>query len=682
MVATPPIAARRPEALHAQGISLNDDYSWLRHKDDPAVIRYLEAENGYANDMLAHTADLQAQLYAEMRGRIKENDDSVPVRMGDYYYYTRTEEDKQYAIYCRKRGSLDAPEEILLDGNALAEGHVVFRVGAFKVSPDHNLLAYSIDTTGAIVFTLYIKDLRSGDMLDAPIAETASVEWAADNRTLFYTVYDESHRPYKLFRHRLGGDPGSDELLHRETDDAFYMGLSSSRSKRFIFLNLGSMSTSEVRYLPADEPDGNFATIHPRQHWMEYSVAHHGELFYIVTNDAGALNFKLMTAPVANPGKANWREMIAHRSDTLIESVDLFADYLIVYERQAVLQQIRISAPSGQDARYIAFPEPVYTAWPGQNEEFASDTLRLNYSSLVTPRSVIDYGLADSSWTVRKQDEIPSGYNPEEYVSERLTAIASDGAKIPLSIVYRKGLQRDGNNPTLLYGYGSYGYSSDPTFDSKRLSLLDRGFVYAIAHIRGGQELGRSWYEQGRLMHKKNSFSDFIACAEHLITLRYTRPQRIAIWGASAGGLLVTAVTNMRPDLFGAVVAKVPFTNVIAAITDPKLPLTVIEYEQWGSPHDPEAFAYMLSYSPYENLQKRVYPAILATGGLNDLQVPYWDPAKYVAKLRTLKTDSNPLLLRTNMSAGHGGASGRFDYLKEIAYEYAFVLDALGMLEG
>jgi oligopeptidase B len=673
-----PVAAMVPHTVAHQSWTLVDNYAWLQNKDDPAVITYLEAENAYARTALRHTESLQEQLFGEMRGRIKEDDSSAPHRHGDYFYYSRMEADKQYRIFCRKRGSLDAPEEILLDENRLAEGQSYCRVVVFEPSPDHSLLAYSVDTTGAWVFTLYIKDLRTGELLAGPIADTAwSVAWASDNRTLFYTVFDDSHRPYKLFRHTIGGDAAGDPLIYHESDDAFRLGVDRARSGIYLLLTIASMSTSEVRYLPSEKPTGEFQAIHPRQHWMEYYVEHHSDHFLIRTNDQ-AENFKLVEAPIAAPAKEQWRELIPHRPDTLLESVDAFRDHLVVYERKAGLQQIRISDPDGaSNVRYVDFPEPVYTFDRDANPEFDSSVLRFHYSSLVTPDSTVDYDTIAGTWTVKKQQEIPSGYDPSQYTSERLAATAPDGAQVPISLVYRKGLRRDGGNPLLLEGYGSYGYSNDPRFDSRLLSLLDRGFAYAIAHIRGGSELGRAWYEQGRLMHKRNTFTDFIACAEHLIAEGYTAPKRLAIVGGSAGGLLMGAVTNMRPDLFGAVVAHVPFTNVITAMLMPELPLTVVEWEQWGNPADPEQFAYMLSYSPYENIVAKGYPPILVKAGLNDLQVPYWDPAKWVARLRAQKTDGNPLLLITNMAAGHSGASGRYDHLREEAQVYAFLIDTI-----
>jgi oligopeptidase B len=676
---TAPIAKKTRHVYHKHGRAFVDEYAWLQDKTDPEVIAYLEAENAYARAAMQHLGLLQERLFQEMRGRIQEDDSSAPARRGDYFYYWRMQAGQQYRLFCRKHGSLDAPEQVLIDENALAEGHAYCRVFLFEPSPDHNLLAYSVDTTGAWVFDLAIKDLRSGQLLTERIPHTAwSAAWASDSRTLFYTVFDDAHRAYKLLRHAIGDDPDNDALVLHEPDDAFTVNIHRSRSGAFLLLTLASHSTSEVRYLPASQPTGEFRLIHPRQHWLEYYVEHHGDRFLIRANE-NAANFQLLAAPATDPDKANWRTLIPHRTDTLIEGVEAFRDHLVVVERHGGLRRLRLSDPDGVTRmRYVAFPEPAYAAALLDNHQYDAAELRFEYSSLVTPKSTIDYDMLTGAWAVRKQQEIPSGYDPTCYASERLHAPASDGAQVPISLVYRKGVALDGNSPLLLDGYGSYGYSREPNFDASRFSLLDRGFVYAIAHVRGGSELGRAWYEQGRLMHKKNTFTDFIACAEHLIALGYTSADRLASTGRSAGGLLVSAVANMRPDLFKAVAAVVPFTNVITAMLLPDLPLTVIEWEQWGHPDDPEAFDYMLSYSPYENVTAQAYPHIFAKAGLSDLQVPYWDPAKWVARLRALKTDDNQLLFLTNMAAGHSGASGRYDYLHETAEVYAFLIDTLG----
>jgi oligopeptidase B len=689
--ATAPVAQKTPFTFQKHGRTFTDDYAWLQDKDDPKVVAYLEAENAYARAELQHLAPLQEQLFQELRGRIQEDESSAPERRGDYFYYSRMQPGQQYRLFCRKHGSLEAAEEVLVDENALAKGHAYCRVFLFEPSPDHTLLAYSVDTTGAWVFDLYLKDLRSGALLAEPIPQTAySAAWASDSRTLFYTLFDDAHRAFKLMRHTVGADSSEDVLVFHEADDAFSVDIRRTRNSAYLLLTLRSHTTTEVRYLPADQPAAEFRLVHPRQHWLEYYVEHHGDRFLIRSNE-NAENFQLAEAPATDPRKANWRLLLPHRADTLIEDIEAFRSHLVVVERHDGLRRIRLSDPDGvSNSRYVAFPEPVYTVGLQDNHDYDAAELRFEYSSLVTPKSTVDYGLATGSWTVRKQQQIPSGYDPTRYESQRVQATASDGAQVPISLVYRKdlvtidsptqpqGFALDGSHPLLLDGYGSYGYSREPNFDSARLSLLDRGFVYAIAHVRGGSELGRAWYEQGRLMHKKNTFTDFIACAEQLIALGYTSPQHLAITGRSAGGLLVSAVANMRPDLFSAVAAGVPFTNVITAMLTPDLPLTVVEWEQWGHPDDPQAFDYMLSYSPYENITAQAYPHIFAKAGLNDLQVPYWDPTKWVARLRAHKTDGNRLLLLTNMEAGHGGASGRYDTLRETAEVYAFLIDTLG----
>jgi oligopeptidase B len=676
----PPVAERISYTQTVHGNTRSDDYHWLRDRNDPKVIEYLQAENEYTLALMAHTKPLQERLFEEMKGRIKETDLTVPVKIDDYYYYTRTFEGKQYRVHCRKRGSLDSKEEILLDQNELAQGHDFLRVGAFKVSPSHRLLAYSTDTAGAEMFTLRIKDLENGKLLSDEIPNTYySVVWANDDRTVFYTTLDSAKRPYKVFRHVLGTDPSTDQLVHHEQDEKYHVSISKTRSRRFIILSSNSMVTHEVRYLDADRPTGEFKVVHPRQQGMEYSVEHHGDHFYIVTNDE-ARNFKLMKAPTAKPSKDNWTEIIAHRPTVKIDDVDAFQDYLVVYEREAGLRKMRVRSLADGKEFYPPFPEPVYTFSPTDNEEFATSVVRFNYTSLVTPMSVFDYDMKTQTRELKKQDEVLGGYDPSQYQSERLSATAADGTVIPISLVYKKGMVRNGTSPMLLYGYGSYGASMDPRFSSNRLSLLDRRFIYAIAHIRGGGEMGRQWYEDGKLLNKKHTFTDFIACAEHLIAQRYSSPGRLAIQGGSAGGLLMGAVTNMRPDLFEIVVAQVPFVDVMNTMLDASIPLTVIEYEEWGNPNDPTYYDYMLSYSPYDNVEPKAYPNILITAGLNDPRVAYWEPAKWTARLRATKTDDNRLLMRTNMGAGHGGASGRYDYLKEIAFDYAFILDSLGVV--
>jgi oligopeptidase B len=654
-----------------------DEYAWLADKGDEQTLAYLRAENAYTEATTAHTSELRERLFAEMKARIKETDADVPARRGAFLYYTRTEAGRQYPIHCRKPFP-DGPEQVLLDVNAVAEGHSYCKLGAFEPSPDGNLLAYTVDTTGAIVFSLFVKDLRTGEVLLGGTPNVAyGAAWANDNRTLFYTTFDDAHRPHKLHRHTLGDDPAHDALLFHEPDEAFHLYLGKTRSDAYLLMTLRSGTTSEVHYLAADAPGGSFAPIEPRRHRVEYYTDHHGDRFLIRTND-DAENFRLMAAPVASPGREHWRELVPHRPDTLLAAMSSFASYLVLAERKGGLQQLRISDPDAvSNVRYVEFPEPVYTIWEEENYEYGAREFRFGYSSLVTPPSVVDYDMESGAWHLRKQEEIPSGYDASLYRSERIAAAAPDGALVPISLVYRADARGDGPGKLLLYGYGSYGYTIDPAFSASRLSLLDRGWIFAIAHIRGGSDLGRAWYENGRLLHKKNSFGDFIACAEHLAVQGYTTPERLAIQGASAGGLLMGAVVNARPDLFGAVVAQVPFMNVIAAMTNPDLPLTVIEYEQWGNPGRKDEFDYMLSYSPYENIEPKDYPPMLVTGGLNDLQVPYWDPVKWVARLRAAKTDSNPLLLQMYMEAGHGGSSGRYDHLKETAQIYAFLVDTI-----
>jgi oligopeptidase B len=632
---------------------------------------YLEAENSYTSTVMRHTEGLQERLYQEMRTRIKEADLSVPEPLDQYHYYSRTEVGRQYPILCRKQGSLEAAEEILLDQNLLAAAHTYFRVGVSAVSPDHKLLAYSVDTSGGEEFTLHIRDLTTGELLDETITSTSlGVAWANDSRTLFYTVLDRARRPCRLYRHVVGSSPSSDKLVYFEADESFFLDVNRTRSRRYLLLDIASHSTSEVRFLDADHPDGEFRVVQPREHGIEYSVAHHGNRFFITTND-GASNFRLVQAPVESPGKWNWSAVLPYRGGVKLDGA--------LYEREAGLRQIRILNLSSGEDHLVTFPEPAYTVRSHQNPEFNTSLLRFTYTSLVTPSSVVDYDMASRSWTVRKQTEVLGGYDKSRYRSERIFATAPDGERVPVSLVYRAPLHLDATRPLLLNGYGAYGLSYDPAFSSNTLSLLDRGFVVAIAHVRGGEEMGRKWYEDGKLLNKRNTFSDFIACAEHLVAQGYTAPDRMAINGGSAGGLLMGAVTNMRPDLFRVVVAEVPFVDVVNTMLDATLPLTVIEYDEWGNPNDPAAYAYMRSYSPYDNVERKDYPSILVTAGLNDPRVAYWEPAKWTARLRASKTDDNRLLLRTNMGAGHGGASGRFDFLREIAFKYAFMLDVLGV---
>lgn len=680
-----PVAPKRPKEIVQHGDSRTDNYFWMRYREDPEVLPYLHAEQDYLEEVMQHTKPLQEQLFQEMKGRIKEDDSSAPEKDGEYMYYTRYEAGKQYPFYCRRKTSPDAAEEILLDQNELAGGRDFCRIGSFAISPDANRLAYSVDADGTEICTVYIKDLTTGALLPDTITNTfgnvyshSGIEWACDGASFFYSTRDAALRPYRVYRHVLGTDPSQDTLLLEEPDETYSVWLTQSRSKKYIFVFMHSTTTHEWFYLPNDGSTYEFQSFQPRITGMEYQVEHAGSQFFVITNE-DALNFKLMRTPLDATTKENWQEVIPHRADTLLTGMDAFEDFFVLYERNGGFQQIRISDTDGiRGAWNVAFPEPVYNFAPMGNPEYKTELLRFMYTSLVTPNSVIDYDVKKKTWTVVKQDEIPSGYDATQYVSERAYASASDGTQIPMSLVYKKGLEKNGNNPALLYGYGSYGFSIDPSFNANRISLLDRGFVFAIGHIRGGSEMGRAWYENGKMLNKRNTFTDFIACAEYLIREKYTRTEKLAIMGGSAGGLLVGACVTMRPDLFGAVVAQVPFVDVINTMSDPSIPLTTLEYDQWGNPDNKEYFEYMKSYSPYDNVRATEYPHILITTGLNDPRVAYWEPAKFTAKLRELKTNDKTVLLRTNFGAGHAGASGRYDYLKEVASDYAFLIDKVG----
>jgi oligopeptidase B len=676
-----PKAEKIPYVHCLHGDERVDPYYWMRDRQNPAVLAYLEAENAYTEVAMQHTEPLQAKLYDEMLSRIQETDLSVPYRDGDYYYYSRTEAGKSYPIHCRKKGSLDASEEVLLDENILAEGHDFFELGAFDISPDHQLLAYSVDTTGAELYTLYFLNLTTRKLYSENIPETYySLAWGNDCKTVFYTQVDSAHRPSKLFRHQLGTPSEADVLVHHEMDDSYYLGVGKTRSEAYVIMNLGSKITSEIHYLDANNPTGNFQIIRPRTVGVEYSVEHHSDVFYIVTNDE-AMNFKLMSAPVHAPSTAHWQTVIPHRADVMLSDVSAFVDHLVIYEREAGLPQIRIRKLSTGQEHYVTFPEPTYEVGEGANPDFNTQTLRFGYTSLVTPSSVFDYDLNTQKRELKKETPVLGGYDRSQYVSERLQAIAPDGTAIPLSLIYKKGVTRNGANPLLMTGYGSYGYSYPDNFSSARLALLDRGVMLAIAHIRGGAEMGRKWYEDGKFLNKKNTFTDFIACGDYLVKERWTSSQHLAISGGSAGGLLMGAVVNARPDLFKAVVAQVPFVDVVSTILDTTLPLSAMEWEEWGNPNDKVYYDYMKAYAPYDNVEAKDYPAMLITAGLNDPRVSYWEPAKWTAKLRDLKTDHNALLLKTNMGAGHAGSSGRYDRLKEVAFEYAFLLEQWGMVD-
>jgi oligopeptidase B len=675
----PPVAKRVPRREVVHGETRVDDYFWMRDRANPDVAAYLEAENVYTEAVMAPRTALRQRLYDEMLARIQETDMGVPWRKGAYLYYSRTEQGKQYPTYCRRRGSLDAAEELVLDMNALAEGHEFLSVGAFAVTDDARLLAYSTDFTGYRQFTLQVKDLTTGAVLPLRVERVTSVAWAKDDRTLFYTVEDEgTKRPCRLYRHVLGSD--AHDLVLEEKDEAFNIGVGRTRSGDYLVLGLGSHTTSEARFLRADDPAGDWRLVAPRVPEQEYDLDHRGDVFWIRTNDRGR-NFRLVTAPVDDPRRENWAELVPHRADTMIEGVDLFRDHAVVFLREGGLSQLQVMDLRTRGSHRIAFPEPAYAASPGQNEEWESSVYRYVYESFTTPRSVFDYDLDARSQTLLKEQPVLGGYDRTRYAVERVHATAQDGVRVPISLVYRKDLAKDGRAPIYLSGYGSYGIPNWVGFTSNRFSLVDRGVVVAIAHIRGGGELGKPWHDAGRMQHKMNTFTDFIACAEHLLREGYGSPQRLVIQGGSAGGLLMGAVTNLRPDLWKAVVSKVPFLDVINSMLDETLPLTVGEFEEWGNPKQKDDYDVMRGYCPYSNLEPKAYPAILVTTSFNDSQVMYWEPAKYVARLRTLKTDANPLLLKTNMAAGHGGASGRYDYLREVAFDYAFMLWQMGITE-
>lgn len=675
----PPIAPRRPHAITQHGRTRIDPYYWLRERDNPEVVSLLEAENAYADAMMAHTQALQQQLFEEMKGRIQEKDMSAPYKDGEFFYYTREVEGKQYSVHCRKHGSLDAGEEVLLDENALAKGLDYFRVGNFEVSPDHRRLAYAIDTDGSETYTLHIKDLVTGELLPERIPNTYyGLAWATDNHTLFYVTLDDAKRPYQVWRHVIGEDTSNDKALLHEPDVQFYVGLGKSSSKEYILATLQAFDNGEVHWLSAGDPDGAFTVLQPRQKGIEYTADHAGDHFYILTNE-DAQNFKLMAAPANNPARENWSDVLPNRPHVYLESQMHFKRHLVRFEREAGMRRIRITDPDGANEREVTMPEPAYAVWPIDNAEFDTHILRFVYQSMITPAQVVDYDMNTGEWVIRKVQEIPSGYDKSQYVTERIEAVASDGKCVPISIACKKGVPRDGSAPLVLYGYGSYGACIEPWFSTRHLSLLDRGVIFARAHIRGGAEMGRAWYDDGRLLNKCNTFTDFIACAEHLVAQGYTSPARLGAWGASAGGLLMGAITNLRPDLFKAVLAEVPFVDVVTTMSDASIPLTAMEWDQWGNPANEADFEYMLAYSPYDNIEAKAYPNILATAGLNDPRVQYWEPMKWVAKLRVTKTDDNLLLLKTNMGAGHGGASGRFDALAEEAFQYAFFLDRLGV---
>jgi oligopeptidase B len=675
----PPMAEKKSKTVNIHGETLVDDFFWLREKSNPAVISYLESENAFTDAMMKPTQAFQESLYKEMVGHIKETDLSVPYRWGNYFYYTRTEQGKQYPIFCRKQGSLEGKEEVILDQNELAKGYKFFSVGAFVVSDDANLVAYSTDTTGYRQYKLQIKDLRSGNLLPESYERVGNVMWATDNKTIFFTTEDQvTKRSDKVFRHVLGTD--KTDLIFEEKDELFDVYAYRSRDKAMIFIGSAAKTSSEFRFIPTSDPGAKPTLILRREPNHEYDVDHHGDFFYIRTNK-NAKNFRVVRAPVSDPSEKSWTEFIAHQPAVKVDDLSFFANHLVVSEWEGGLQKLRVVDLKTRKSHRIQFPEPVYAAGVDVNREFNTNVVRYRYQSLVTPSSVFDYDMEKQQSTLLKETEVPGGFDKKNYTSERIFAIASDGTRIPLSVVYRRGVKIDGKAPLLLYGYGSYGASTAPTFSSNRLSLLDRGVIFVIAHIRGGGEMGEEWRQAGRMMNKMNTFTDFIASAEHLVKNRYTSTDRLVIQGGSAGGLLVGAVTNMRPDLFKAVVAQVPFVDVLNTMLDASLPLTTSEYIEWGNPNEKPAFEYMKKYSPYDNITAKNYPSMLVKVSLNDSQVPYWEGAKLVAKLRATKTDNNPLLLKTNMGAGHGGSSGRYDYLREVAFDYAYMLWQMGVSE-
>jgi oligopeptidase B len=679
----PPVAGVRPTELKIHGHARVDEYFWLKERESPEVIRYLEAENAYTEAVTAHTKALEDRLFEEIKGRIKQTDASVPYRQGRYFYYTRFEEGKDYPIYARKRGSLDAREEVMIDANELGKGKPFFQVTGWQVSSAEDLLAFATDTMGRRIATIRVKNLTTGQLLPDVIPNvTGNIAWAEDNKTFFYTKQDPvTLRRHRVYRHVLGTDPAGDQLVFDETDETFSAFVFKTKSRRYIMIGSSQTLADEYRYVDARRPNGAFRIFLPRSRGHEYGVDHFGDWFYIRTNDQ-AQNFRLMRTPVDRTAREHWQEVIPHRDDVLLQSFEIFKDHLVVSERKDGLVQLRIRPWSGAAEHYLDFGEPAYFASIGQNPEFDTPVLRFGYSSLTTPSSTYDYDMSSRKRTLLKREEVLGGFDPANYVTERLTATARDGTRVPVSLVYKRGVERRFPAPTLLYGYGSYGSSSEPTFSSLRLSLLDRGFVYAIAHVRGGQELGRRWYEDGKLLNKKNTFTDFIDVGEHLVAKGYTRPDRLFAQGGSAGGLLIGAVINMRPDLWKGAIATVPFVDVITTMLDASIPLTTSEYDEWGNPNDSTYYRYMLSYSPYDNVRRQAYPNLLVTTGLHDSQVQYWEPAKWVARLRAMKTDQNRLILKTNMEAGHGGASGRYQRWREIAFQYAFLLDQAGLVDA
>jgi oligopeptidase B len=668
----PPVAKKIPHPQTVHGHDLTDDYFWMREKTNRAVLAHLKAENAYTDAVMKPTKRLQESLFKEMVARIKETDQSAPARDGDWWYYTRTEKGKQYAYYCRKFRDLKAKEEIVLDLNRLARGHKYLGTGDSDISDDHNLVAYTLDFTGFRQYTLFIKDLRTGKVLPERREKVGSVAWAADNRTLFYTVEDEAKRQYRVYRHRLGDE--KDELIYEEKDELYDVHVERSHSDEYLFIGATSKTTTEYRFLRANTPYGQWQLLAPRKQDHEYYPEHHDTRFFLRSNRDGR-NFAILATPADKPlPPARWQIVVPHDPKIMRMGLEMFADFHVLHEREDGLPQLRVTDLRSGASHRIAMPETTYDVSPETNLEYDTQLFRFDYQSLVTPRSVFEYDMGSRNVTLLKRQEVLSGYNPDDYATQRLFATAPDGTRVPISIVYKKTTARDGSAPLLLDGYGAYGIPNEADFSTVRLSLLNRGYLYAIAHIRGGGELGKPWHDAGRMQHKRNTFTDFIACADYLVTQKITSRDRLAITGGSAGGMLIGAVLNLRPDLFNLAILQVPFVDVINTMLDEDLPLTVTEFEEWGNPKKRAEFDTMFSYSPYDNLAAKAYPTILVETSFHDSQVMYWEPAKYVAKLRALKTDTNPLLFRCNMNAGHSGASGRYDYLKEIAFTYAFLL--------
>lgn len=682
-----PVALQQPHDRILFDDTVRDNYYWLndyfkKGPDSTRAVDYLRAENNYLDTIMQGTKTFQDKLFSEMKARIKEKDEEPPAFKDGYYYYTRREKGEQYFKYCRRKGKLDAAEEILLDVDKMAQGHPFYNVGAMEVSPDGRLLAFSVDTVSRRQYDIYIKDLATGSLYKEIIPGTSGQSaWASDDRTIFYTRNNPvTLLTEKIVRHHLKTDPATDKVVYEEKDNSNYIRVHRSRSGKYLFITSEGTLSSEVRFLDAARPDGSFRVFQPRMKEVLYEIDHQGDRFLIVTNWK-AKNFRLMEASLTHTDSAQWKEVIPHRPDVLVEDLEVFKDWIVVTERKNGLIQLRVrNIPTGQE-HYLDFGEPTYLAYTASNPDYNSSTLRYQFTSLVTPSSTYDYTMNTREKRLVKQQQVLGGYNPSNYAEERIYATAKDGTKIPVSVVYKKGFQKNGSAPLLLYGYGSYGYSTDATFNSARLSLLDRGFAFAIAHIRGGQEMGRSWYEDGKMMKKKNTFTDFIDCAHYLVDQQYTSPSHLYANGGSAGGLLMGAITNMSPELWHGVIADVPFVDVVNTMLDESIPLTTNEFDEWGNPRQKEAYLYMKSYSPYENVQKKKYPNLLVTTGLHDSQVQYFEPAKWVAKMRSMKTDSNILLLHTNMDYGHGGASGRFDYLKEEAMDDAFLFTLEGITQ-